>query len=158
MLIAVIGGEASSIEEEAAAYEAGFEIGHRGHVLICGGRQGVMREACRGAREAGGHAIGLFPGDDRTDMNEFVEFPIVTGLGFARNTIIARTADAVIAIGGRYGTLSEIAFAFISGKPVAGLGTWNLAAPGGEEVPIARCRNAREAVDYCERAVAAARE
>ncbi|MBE7519313.1 MAG: TIGR00725 family protein [Thermoflexaceae bacterium] len=158
MIIAVIGGESSSHDEETAAYETGLEIARRGHVLVCGGRQGVMREACRGAREAGGHTIGILPGDDRSGMNEFVEFPIVTGMGYARNTIIARTADALVAIGGRYGTLSEIAFAFLSGKPVAGIGTWTLALPSGQEAPLARCRNAREAIDYCERASAAARE
>ncbi|MCE7927747.1 MAG: TIGR00725 family protein [Dehalococcoidia bacterium] len=155
MIIAVIGGETSSSDEETAAYETGLEIARRGHVLICGGRQGVMREACRGARNGGGHTIGILPGEDRSDMNEFVEFPIVTGMGFARNTIIARTADALVAIGGRYGTLSEIAFAFISGRPVAGIGTWALSLPSGELAPIASCRNAREAIDYCERAVAA---
>jgi uncharacterized protein (TIGR00725 family) len=83
-------------------------------------------------------------------MNEFVEFPVVTGMGFARNAIIARTADAVVAIGGRYGTLSEIAFAFAAGKPVAGIGTWNLALPDGEAVPVITCDTAVEAVDYCE--------
>jgi hypothetical protein len=153
-MIAVIGGEASSESERSAAYVAGFEIARRGHVLVCGGRDGVMREACRGAREAGGHTIGILPGDDRSEMNEFVEFPVVTGLGYARNTIIARTADALIAIGGRYGTLSEIAFAFISGKPVAGVGTWQLTLPGGEAVPIVACASAAEAVDYCERTAA----
>ncbi len=158
MIIAVIGGESSSHDEETAAYETGLEIARRGHVLVCGGRQGVMREACRGAREAGGHTIGILPGDDRSGMNEFVEFPIVTGIGYARNTVIARTADALVAIGGRYGTLSEIAFAFLSGKAVAGIGTWTLVLPSGQEAPLARCRNAREAIDYCERASAAARE
>ncbi len=152
-MIAVIGGEARSQTERSPAYAVGSEIARRGHVLVCGGRHGVMREACRGARDGGGHTIGILPGDDSAEMNEFVEFPIVTGLGFARNTIIARTADALIAIGGRYGTLSEIAFAFLSGKPVAGIGTWCLSAPGGEQVPIVVCANAGEAVDYCEGAV-----
>jgi uncharacterized protein (TIGR00725 family) len=151
-MIAVIGGESGSPEEERTAFEVGRELAMRGHVLICGGRHGIMREACRGAREAGGHTIGVLPGGDRSDMNEFVEFPIVTGLGFARNAIIARSADAVVAIGGRYGTLSEIAFAFIAGKPVAGIATWDLTHPSGEPVPIVACATAAEAIDCCEAA------
>lgn len=150
MIIAVIGGEEATAEEERLAYEVGREVGRRGHVLVCGGRGGVMRAACKGAREAGGHTIGILPGEDASDANEFVEFPIVTGIGFARNAIIARTADALIAIGGRYGTLSEIAFAFIAGRPVAGLRTWELRTPGGEAVPVVPCTSAVEAVEYCE--------
>ena len=109
-----------------------------------------MREACRGTREAGGHTIGILPGLDRSEANDFVEFPIVTGLGEARNTIIARTADALIAIGGRYGTLSEIAFALICDKPVAGLSTWTITAPDGSSPPLALFTDATSAVDYCE--------
>ena len=150
MIIAVIGGESSLPGEGDIAYQVGKEIGRRGHVLVCGGRGGVMREACKGAREAGGHTVGILPGEDRSDMNEFVEFPVVTGMGFARNAIIARTADALVAVGGRYGTLSEIAFAFVAGKPVAGIGTWSLALPDGEAVPLIACETAMEAVDYCE--------
>ena len=150
MIIAVVGGETSLPGEDQAAYEVGREIGRRGHTLVCGGRGGVMIEACRGTREAGGHTIGILPGDDRADMNPFVEFPILTGMGFARNAIIARTADAVVAIGGRYGTLSEIAFAFIANRPVAALGSWELTLPDGEAVPIVACDSAAEAVDYCE--------
>jgi uncharacterized protein (TIGR00725 family) len=150
VIIGVIGGEQATPDEERLAYEVGREIGRRGHVLVCGGRGGVMREACRGAREAGGHTIGILPGEDASEANEYVEFPIVTGIGFARNAIIARTAEALIAIGGRYGTLSEIAFAFIAGRPVAGLRTWELRTPDGEAVPIVACHSPAEAVDYCE--------
>ncbi len=151
MIIGVIGGEQATPEEEQLAYEVGREIGRRGHVLVCGGRGGVMRAACRGAREAGGHTIGILPGEDASDANEYVEFPIITGIGFARNAIIARTAEALVAIGGRYGTLSEIAFAFIAGRPVAGLRTWQLTTPDGEAVPIVFCQTPQEAVDFCER-------
>jgi len=150
MIIAVIGGSEANTAELQLAYDAGFEIAHRGHTLICGGAGGVMREACRGAREGGGKSIGILPGKDRADANEFVDFPIVTGLGFARNTVIARTADALVAIGGKYGTLSEIAFAFICDKPVAGLHTWALSAPDGEATPIHVCETAAAALDYCE--------
>jgi len=151
VIIGVIGGETSSPGEGEVAYAVGFEAARRGHTLICGGRDGVMREACRGARDACGHTIGILPGDDRKGMNEYVEFPIVTGMGFARNTIIARTADALVAIGGRYGTLSEIAFALICEKPVAGVGSWELVSPTGEAAPVVPCSNATEAIDYCER-------
>lgn len=154
MIIGVIGGEAGSIDEERVAYEVGQEIASRGHDLICGGRQGIMREACRGARDAGGHTIGILPGEDVGDMNEFVEFPIITGLGHARNTIIPRTAAAVVAIGGRYGTLSEIAFALIAGKPIAGIRTWQLIGPDGEAPPVIPFDSPAEAIDYCERAAA----
>ena len=150
MIIAVIGGSDAGATEQQLAYDTGCEIARRGHVLICGGAGGVMREACRGAREQSGHTIGILPGTDHDDANEFVEFPIVTGLGFARNTVIARTADALIAIGGKYGTLSEIAFAFICEKPVAGLNTWQLVAPDAVPAPIHVCHTAVDAVDYCE--------
>jgi hypothetical protein len=151
-MIAVIGGEGTTEADARHAYEVGRELGRRGHVLVCGGHGGVMLEACRGAREAGGHTIGILPEEDASRANEFVEFPIVTGMGAARNVIVARTADAVIAIGGRYGTLSEIAFAFIAGKPVAGIGTWALALPDGESVPVVATESAAAAVDVCEAA------
>lgn len=151
MIIAVIGGETCTGREGTFAYEAGREIANRGHVLICGGRGGVMREACRGAKDAGGMTIGVLPGEDTSDMNEFVDVPIVTGLGFARNTIIARSADALIAIGGRYGTLSEIAFAFIANKPVVAIESWELVLPTGEPAPIPSVSTAPEAVGLCER-------
>jgi uncharacterized protein (TIGR00725 family) len=150
MMIAVIGGEVSTESDADRAYEAGREIARRGHVLLCGGRGGIMAAACRGAREAGGHTIGILPGDDRSDANEWLEFAIPTGLGHARNTIIATAADAVIAIGGRYGTLSEIAFAMIRDKPVAALGSWELIMPGGEAAPIVPADSPSEALDYFE--------
>ena len=150
MIIAVIGGETCTEREGAIAYEAGLAIARRGHTLLCGGRGGVMREACRGAKDSGGLTVGVLPGEDTSDMNEFVDIPIVTGLGFARNTIIARTADALVAIGGRYGTLSEIAFAFIARKPVVAIASWELVLPTGERAPIPSAATAEEAVTVCE--------
>ncbi len=93
---------------------------------MCGGLGGVMEAACRGAKEAGGTTIGILPGTDRAAANRFVDFAIPTGLGEARNALVVRAADALIAVGGAYGTLSEIAFALKAGKPVAGLGTWDV--------------------------------
>ena len=157
MLIGVIGGERASAEAERRAYAVGRELARRGHTLICGGRGGVMRESCRGAREAGGLTVALLPGDDPAEANEFVDVPIATGLGFARNALIARSAEALIAIGGSYGTLSEIAFGLIAGRPIVGLGTWRLRDGAGAEPPIERAADPRGAVEACERLARAVR-
>jgi uncharacterized protein (TIGR00725 family) len=126
-MISVIGGEACGPEALDAAEKVGREIAQRGATLICGGRGGVMEAACRGAREAGGHTIGIMPGRGHGDSppNPHVEFPIFTGMGFARNVIVVLSADAVIAIDGSYGTLSEIAYALINDLPVVGIDTWD---------------------------------
>lgn len=155
MRISVIGGERADAATARAAFEVGRELGARGHVLICGGRGGVMREACRGAKAAGGLTIGILPGDGLGDVNEYVDVPLPTGLGYARNVLVARAGEAAIAVGGKYGTLSEIAFALIAGRPVIGLGTWELRAGDGEAAPIVRAGDAAGAVDACEAAVAA---
>ena len=156
MRISVIGGEVADEQAGQLAFEVGREIGARGHVLICGGRSGVMREVCRGAKETGGLTIGILPGDDLGDVNEYVDIPLPTGLGYTRNVLVARAGEAVIAIDGKFGTLSEIAFALISGRPVIGLGTWELRDGGGELAPIQRVEDAKSAVDACEAAVARA--
>ena len=156
MRISVIGGEVADEQAGQLAFEVGREIGARGHVLICGGRSGVMREVCRGAKETGGLTIGILPGDDLGDVNEYVDIPLPTGLGYTRNVLVARAGEAVIAIDGKFGTLSEIAFALISERPVIGLGTWELRDGGGELAPIQRVEDAAAAVDACEAAVAAA--
>ena len=154
MRISVIGGEQADSEASRLAFEVGRELGARGHVLICGGRGGVMREVCRGAKESGGLTIGILPGDDLGEANEYVDIPLPTGLGFARNVLVARAGEAVIAISGKFGTLSEIAFALISERPVIGLGTWELRDGDGHEAPIERVEDAKVAVDACEAAVA----
>ena len=151
MMIGVIGGETCTAAEGETAYAVGRELASRGHTLVCGGRGGIMREACRGARSADGVTVAILPGDDRSDMNEFVTVPIVTGIGFARNTIIPRTADALVAVGGRYGTLSEIAFALIAGRPVVTIGSWDLTLPDGDSAPLVACEDATDAIDACER-------
>ncbi len=121
MIIAVIGGGHCSEEIHELAREVGREIARAGAMLICGGMFGVMEAACRGAKEIGGTTIGILPGKNKTEANAFVDIPIVTGLNDARNVIIARSADGVIAVDGEYGTLSEIAFSLKFGKPVIGL-------------------------------------
>ena len=154
MRISVIGGQEAGAEAARLAFEVGREIGARGHVLICGGGGGVMREACRGAKEAGGLTIGILPGDDPAAANEFVDVPLPTGIGYARNVFVARAGEAVIAIDGSVGTLSEIGFALVAGRPVIGLATWELRDAGGEPAPIRRVADAKSAVDACEAAVA----
>ena len=130
LLVAVIGAACCSPAEAQAAEIVGRELARGGATVICGGRGGVMEAACRGARSAGGLTVGLLPGDDPASANPYVDVAIATGLGEARNAIVARTARAVVAIGGRYGTLSEIAFALKRGLPVVGVNTWRLAPPG----------------------------
>jgi uncharacterized protein (TIGR00725 family) len=113
-----------------------------------------MEAACKGASEADGLTIGVLPDSDRGAMNAYVKIPIVTGIGRARNLTIALTADAVVAVDGGYGTLSEIAFALQHGKPVAGLGTWRIASDAGEAVPVFRAADAVEAVAWASKAAA----
>jgi len=123
--IGVIGqGRDCSPELLNEAEEVGYSIAQRSAILICGGLGGVMEAACRGAKKGGGTTIGVIPTTQKSDANEYVDIPIVTGLGEARNIIIVRSADALIAVGGKYGTLSEIAFALAFGKPLVGLHTW----------------------------------
>ena len=118
-------GEATAAEESAAA-AAGRALGEAGAVVVCGGLGGVMEAACRGAREGGGTTLGILPGADRRQANPFVDVAVATGLGEARNVLVVRTSDALIAVGGAYGTLSEIAFALKAGKPVVGIGSWEI--------------------------------
>jgi uncharacterized protein (TIGR00725 family) len=124
--IAVVGpGEASAHELEVAE-EAGAAVASGGAGLVCGGLGGVMEAACRGARSRGGLTLGLLPGLDRDAANGWVVVAVPTGLGEARNALVVRAADAVVAIGGGWGTLSEIALALKTGVPVVGVGTWEL--------------------------------
>jgi uncharacterized protein (TIGR00725 family) len=135
--VAVVGAGDASDEARAAAEEVGRLLAERGAVLVCGGLGGVMEAASRGAAGAGGIVVGLVPGDDRRAANPYLTVALSTGLGEMRNPLVVRAADAVIAIAGAYGTLSEIAFALRTGKAVVGIGTWDLpdvvVAPGAAE-------------------------
>lgn len=122
--IGVIGAGECGEDVRALARSVGEAIGRSGGVLVCGGLGGVMEAAARGALEAGGLTVGILPGFSRHDANPYITVPIVTGLSHARNVIVARSADALIAVAGGYGTLSEIAIALKLGKPVIGLRTW----------------------------------
>lgn len=151
--MAVIGSGVTAPETEAPAEEVGRELARRGAVLVCGGLEGVMEAACRGAAAEGGITIGLLPGDNRAAANPHVRIAITTGLGELRNGLIVRAADSVIAVGGEYGTLSEIGFALKLGRPVVGLTTWELARAGQ---PDERVLHASNPLDAVERALAAA--
>ena len=145
--IAVIGGGQCSKEEARLAEEVGRELARRGAILVCGGLGGIMEAACRGANLEGGTTIGILPGDDSQAANPYVQIPIVTGVGYARNIAVVKSAQAVIAIGGSYGTLSEISHALQSGIPVIGLNTWSLSRNGREDKSIIPAQSPAEAVD-----------
>jgi uncharacterized protein (TIGR00725 family) len=122
--IAVVGASEPTPEQVQAAEDAGRGLAAAGAVVITGGGGGVMAAASRGARDAGGVTIGILPGFDRSEANEWVSVAIATGMGELRNGLIVRAADAVLAVGGAYGTLSEIALALASGVGVVGFDTW----------------------------------
>ncbi len=145
--IAVIGGSQCSSQEAKLAEAVGRELARRGAILVCGGKGGVMEAACKGASAEGGITIGILPGDSRQAANTYVQIPIVTGIGYARNVIVVKSAQAVIAIGGNYGTLSEISHALESGIPVIGLNTWSLSKNGQPDNSIIPAQNPTEAVD-----------
>src|SRR4030042_1971272 len=125
-IIAVVGGRRTEKALLKEAEEVGRLIARKGANLVCGGLGGVMEAASRGAKSEGGLTVGILPQNDSKDTNQYIDIPVATGLGIGRNVIIARTADALIAVGGAYGTLSEIAFALQMGKPVVGIKTWDI--------------------------------
>jgi uncharacterized protein (TIGR00725 family) len=125
-VIAVIGGRRVKKGLLLMAEDVGRLIAERGAVLLCGGLGGIMEASAKGAKDAGGLTLGVLPQDDKGHANPFIDIPVATGLGIGRNVIIARTADALVAIGGQYGTLSEIAFSLQLKKPVIGIETWDI--------------------------------
>ena len=122
--VAVVGASKATDQDIQDAEAVGRFLGERGAFIVCGGRGGVMAAASKGCAEAGGTVIGMLPGDDRSDANEWVSVAIPTGLGELRNGLIVRTADVMIAVGGAYGTLSEVALGLQAGLKVFGLHTW----------------------------------
>lgn len=145
--IAVIGSGQATVQEIRLAEAVGKEIARRGAVLVCGGLGGVMEAACRGAAAGGGLTVGILPGDSRLTANPYVQISIVTGLGHARNVIVVKSAQAVIAVGGSYGTLSEVGHALQNGIPVVGLHTWSLAREKIPDKNIITANNPVDAVD-----------
>jgi uncharacterized protein (TIGR00725 family) len=124
MIVSVIGAGSCSPDIYKTAEKVGSLIAQRGAVLVTGGLFGVMEAASKGARDAGGITVGILPGSEKNEANKYVMIPITTGLSHARNVIVVRSSDAVIAVSGEYGTLSEIAIALKLGKPVVGIQTW----------------------------------
>ncbi len=137
--VAVIGGGECTEEQAGIAREVGAKLAQRGCVLITGGMGGIMEAASAGSKSQGGLTVGILPGTSAADANEHVDIPIVTGLSHARNSLVVRSADAVITVDGGYGTLSEIALALAMGIPVVGLDSWDIdgvetASTAGEAV------------------------
>jgi uncharacterized protein (TIGR00725 family) len=147
MIIAIIGDSSCSPEEAQLAESVGELLAQQGATVVCGGLGGVMEAVCRGVKSKGGLTVGILPGQDPGTANPWVDIPVVTGLGEARNVAVVKSAQAVIAIGGRYGTLSEIAYALKANIPVIGLNTWSLSRNGREDNSIIEVKNATEAVD-----------
>ncbi len=134
-IVGVIGASRADPEILKLAEEVGVEIAKRGAAVVCGGLSGVMEAVCKGARENGGLTIGIIPSDNKSDANKYVQIPIVTGMGIGRNVMLVKTADVLIAVGGEFGTLSEIAHALNMGKTVIGLRTWQLEKATGKPIP-----------------------
>lgn len=140
--IGVLGASSCGPEIEKMAYEVGKEIARQGAILLCGGLGGVMEAAARGAKDAGGLTVGILPGASASEANPYIDLRIVTDMGHARNVVLVRSSDAVIAVSGAYGTLSEIAIARKIGVPCIGLHTWNL------ELGIVQADEPDQAVRY----------
>ena len=134
-IIGVIGGSVASPNILQMAEEVGAEIARNGAAVVCGGMTGVMEAVCKGARREGGLTIGIIPSDNKSDANLYIQIPIVTGMGMGRNVMLVKTADALIAVGGEFGTLSEIAHALNIGKKVVGLRTWKLEKAHTKPIP-----------------------
>ena len=131
--VSVVGSGTVTGELYQKAREVGRLVAERGGTVVCGGLSGVMEAAARGAAEAGGTAIGILPDEDRERANEHLSYSIATGTGHARNLAVVCSGDVVIAVGGEYGTLSEIGLARKVGRPVVALESWEL----GEHVTVA---------------------
>ena len=144
--IAVIGGSECSPQEAERAEEVGRELARQDIILVCGGLGGIMEAACKGASSQGGVTIGILPGGNRQAANPYVQIPIVTNLGEARNVVVVKSAEAVIAIGGGYGTLSEIGHALRNGIPVIGLKTWSLSRNGRPDKSIILAQDPTDSV------------
>lgn len=156
--IAVLGPHDANAAERKLGRSVGAAIARHGAILICGGLGGMMEAAAQGARDEGGRTIGILPGDDAKAANKHIEIPLPTGLGPIRNAVIVRASDAVIAIRGGYGTLSEIAFALRLRVPVVGLQTWSVAKDGQTDPGIHVAGNPEEAVELAVRLATARAE
>ena len=153
MIIAVIGESDARPHIAELAEQVGRELARRKIDLVCGGMGGVMEAACRGAKSEGGRTIAILAGSDPLQRNDYIDIPILTGLGYARNVIVVKTGMAVIAVGGAYGTLSEIGHALAEDIPVIGLETWRLTRSGEDaDTSITIASDPTDAVDKAVRA------
>ena len=159
MIISVIGSSNPATREHVdLAEEVGRELARRDIMVVCGGLSGIMEAVCRGAKSEGGTTIGILPGRAAAEANSYVDIPIVTSMGYSRNIIVVHTGEAVIAVGGAFGTLSEIGHALGDGIPVIGLKTWPLVTNGdGTDITgaIIQADSPSDAVDKALAAVAA---
>ncbi len=140
-LIGVSGGSLITVDIKPIAFEVGREIARHGAILVCGGLTGVMEYAAKGAKEQGGITVGILPGEIASSANPYIDIPIVTGMGDARNVILVKSSECLIAIDGKYGTLSEIVFALSLDIPVIGLKTWDI------DEKIIRAETPKQAVE-----------
>lgn len=146
-VIGVIGATRPDKKTYDLAEQVGKEIAKRGAAVVCGGLGGVMEAVCKGARSEGGLTIGIIPSDFKDDANKYVQIPIVTGMGIGRNVMLVKSADALIAVGGGFGTLSEIGHALNLGKTVIGLDTWKLERATDKPIPgLEEAQSPEEAV------------
>ncbi len=154
MYVGVAGASQPDASQVAAAETLGRLLAEAGATVVCGGGPGVMTAVCRGARAAGGITVGLLPGGDRAAGNPYLTVALPTALGEGRNVLLVRASDALVAVGGGFGTLSEIALALRTGVPVVGLTTWGLTLAGG---PVAAFPVAQSPEQAAQLAVEAAR-
>ncbi|HAM02480.1 MAG TPA: TIGR00725 family protein [Acidimicrobiaceae bacterium] len=152
--VAVVGGGHADEEDCDRAARVGRALAEAGAVVVCGGLGGVMAAACRGARDGGGTSVGILPGADRSVANEYVDVAVTTGMGEGRNILVVRNADAVVAVGGEFGTLSEVALALQAGIPVIGLDTWELSKGGRPARGVLEAANPEDAADIAVREAA----
>lgn len=138
--IGVIGGAKPDRESYSLAFKVGQLVAEKGAILICGGLGGIMESSARGAKKAGGLTVGILPGNSPSDANPYIDIAIATGLGYARNSVVALNSDVIIAVDGQYGTLTEIAYGCIYGKKIIGLGTWDI-------LGIIKAQTAEEAIE-----------
>ncbi|HEX9907471.1 MAG TPA: TIGR00725 family protein [Thermoplasmata archaeon] len=158
VIVGVIGASVAEPELYELAEQVGREIALKGAAVVCGGLTGVMEAVCKGARSQGGLTIGIIPSDKKEDANPYIQIPIVTGMGMGRNVMLVKTADVLIAVGGEYGTLSEIAHALNIGKTVVGLNTWKLemAHKHNHEIKgLVHAKDPKDAVETALRAIPA---
>lgn len=146
--IGVIGAGQCSSEHYETAFTAGRLIAESGAVVVCGGLGGVMEAVSKGADMAGGTVIGILPGIDRKDANPHLTISIPTGSGDMRNALVVRSSDGILAIGGKYGTLSEISYSLIWHKPVACLNSWDLTEPDGARTPLRHFNEPATAIEW----------